>query len=151
MRSIEVNDLQSHLTRTRAKIVRSLQHLLRQEGVGQWSLSVAVVDDARIRQLNRRFCGRDEVTDVLSFPLSDDAGGPLSGEIVVSAEQAVAVACGRGADPVGELLLYTVHGALHLLGYDDHSPADTERMRAREQEVLSALGYPDAFAAAGDA
>jgi probable rRNA maturation factor len=141
MHRIDVNDLQSHVPGARGKIIEALDFVLRAEGAGPWALSVAVVDDAAMRRLNRRFSGRDRPTDVLSFPLSDAGEEGLSGEIVVSAERARAVADRHGTDPVAELMLYVVHGALHLVGYDDGSSDAARRMHAREREVLSALGH----------
>lgn len=151
MLSIEVNDLQSHLKGCKARVAKALRCLLRQEAVADCTLSVTLVDEARIGELNQRFLGRDEPTDVISFDLSDGghAEGP-SGEIVISAERAVAEAARRGGDPVGELLLYAVHGLLHLLGYDDRQPREATKMHARENEILTALGYPDVFGGPGE-
>jgi len=107
-------------------------------------LSVAIVDDAQIRQLNRRFLKRDRETDVLAFPLADDDG--FLGEVVISAERAQAVARASAANPGHELALYLVHGVLHLLGYDDLSPDDAKRMHAREDEILTDLGFEPVWA-----
>jgi len=150
MHDIEVNDLQSHLRGMKRKIADCLRAVLRHETVDRYRVSVALVDDARIRDLNRRFLGRDEPTDVLSFPLSEPGDDHLAGEIVVSAERAVDVARHRGADPAGELLLYAVHGCLHLLDYDDRTPAGARRMHDREDEHLAAMGYPGVAARADD-
>lgn len=102
------------------------------------SLSIAFVGNAEIRALNRRFLGHDDVTDVLAFPLGTD----LFGEVVVSTEVAAAEARRRGIPVKEELLRYVVHGILHLLGYDDHRPADRKRMWARqERELRKFLGW----------
>jgi len=147
MLSIEVNDLQSHLKGQKRRVAKTLRYLLREEGLTDCTLSVTLVDEARIQELNEQFLGHDEPTDVISFDLSDGGEGEeLSGEIVLSAERASAEAGRRGGHPVGELLLYAVHGTLHLLGYDDQEPAEAERMQARENEILTALGYPDVLA-----
>ncbi len=66
----------------------------------------------------------------------------LEGEIVIGAEVAKAQAEERGHDVESELGLYVIHGLLHLCGYDDHEPADIERMRESEQYFLRQLGYP---------
>ena len=79
------------------------------------------------------------VTDVLSFAYSDE-GEPLAGEIIVNAELAARQAAGRPHSAQDELMLYLVHGLLHLLGYDDHTEEDVGRMRRREHEVLAAAG-----------
>jgi probable rRNA maturation factor len=83
-------------------------------------LSIAFVTDAAIRRINRRFLGHDWATDVISFPLGTD----LLGELVISAPYARSEARRRGISEREELLRYVIHGILHLLGYDDHRPAD---------------------------
>jgi probable rRNA maturation factor len=99
---------------------------------------VALVDDETIARLHRQFLDVEGPTDVLSFP---------HGEIVVSGDTARREARARGVDPVAELVLYVVHGALHLAGFDDKRPKDRARMRAEERKVLGALGFGDVFGA----
>jgi probable rRNA maturation factor len=112
-------------------------------------LVFAVVSDAAIRDLNRRSLGHDWTTDVLSFPMGDEEGC-LRGEVVLSADTARQEAARRNVDPYHELMLYAVHGVLHLLGHDDHAPRERRRMRRAEREVLGALRLPTTFAARGD-
>jgi probable rRNA maturation factor len=100
---------------------------------------VALVDDARMAELHERFLGQAGPTDVLSFP---------HGEIVVSADTACREARARGIPPLQELVLYVVHGALHLAGYDDRKPKQCRLMREAERRVLGELGYGDVFGAA---
>lgn len=152
MRDIDVNDLQDDLPQATACVTRALEHALQREDVAHCALSVAVVDDRRMRELNRRFTGHDSATDVLSFELDDDpaapadgAATPLSGEIIVNAQRAIREAAKRGAEPEGELMLYAVHGLLHLLDYDDLTPAEARRMHAQEDELLTELGHDNAF------
>jgi probable rRNA maturation factor len=121
-----------------SRVRRVVRIGLRQEGRGA-SLSVALLDDAQMTELNKRFLGRDGATDVLAFPYgADDA---VTGEILVNAELAARRACEHPHDAEGELMLYVVHGLLHLLGYDDHGEEATRVMRRREQEVLREAGY----------
>lgn len=103
-------------------------------------LSVAVVGDRRMRRLNRDFHAADRTTDVLAFPLGW-RGAAVEGEVIACAPYARREAVSRGLDPRGELLLYVVHGTLHLLGEDDHDPDDARRMRALERAALRRLGY----------
>lgn len=98
---------------------------------------MALVDDATIAELHERFLGKPGPTDVLSFP---------HGEVVVSADTARREAERRGIKPLHELLLYVVHGALHLDGHDDRQPKDRAKMRAAERRVLTTLGLGDVFA-----
>jgi probable rRNA maturation factor len=104
------------------------------------ALSLAFVDRRRIREVNRRFLGRRGVTDVIAFPAESGVGQPIA-EVVICAELAVSEARKRGHAASAELALYVVHGVLHVLGYDDTTRSATARMRKREAEVLTALGY----------
>ena len=130
----EQNLLQIDASHLRAAIER----VFAGEGIRGGEISVAIVDDPTIHELNRRWLSHDEPTDVLSFVL-EESEDYREGEIIVSAE----TACGRAAEfgwtPEAELLLYVVHGALHLVGYDDKEPAHRERMRERERFYLDQL------------
>ncbi len=105
--------------------------------------SIVLMDDEQMRDVNHKYLGRDETTDVIAFPFRD---APLSrddcaGEIIVSAERAAAEAAHRKIDVESELALYVVHGALHLAGFDDTTPEQASLMHQREKELLRALGY----------
>jgi probable rRNA maturation factor len=105
---------------------------LRAAGVLEGHLSVELVAPDRIRELNREHRGRDEPTDVLSFPIDGVEGvaGPRElGDVVICAEQAA------------DLRRATVHGVLHLCGYDHE--ADAGEMLALERAVIEALGPSD--------
>lgn len=111
------------------------------------SLSLAVVDDATMRRINRDHHATDAATDVLAFPLrSLDADEParpgeFDAEVVVSLDTALREAEARGLDAGAELLLYVTHGVLHLLGYDDHDEDEARRMHERTLDLLDALGW----------
>ena len=98
-------------------------------GAEEGHLSVELVDEARIRDLNREHRGRDEPTDVLSFPI--DGVGPTAGP----RELGDVVIC---PEHTADLIEATVHGVLHLCGYD-HEIDDGE-MLALQVAVLSSLG-----------
>lgn len=111
-------------------------------------VSVAVVDDGEMRSLHARYLNDDSPTDVLSFALNgpegDSSDDACHGEIVASVETADANAVDFGWSRDDELLLYAVHGALHLAGYDDTSTESLREMRQRETEVLRSFGLtPD--------
>jgi rRNA maturation RNase YbeY len=92
---------------------------------------------------SRDFPGQAEVTDVLAFDYGPGcAEDDVEGEVVVSAERALAEARSRGLPPEGELLLYCIHGLLHLAGYEDATPARRERMWRRQLEHLARAGFP---------
>lgn len=107
------------------------------------SLSLAVVDDAAMRAVNRDYHDCDAPTDVLAFPLSDAPGaGPgFDYEVVVSLDTARREAEERGVAVASELLLYITHGLLHLAGEDDHEPEAAARMHTRTLEILRGLGH----------
>lgn len=117
----------------------AIEQVLSGEGIPAGEISLAVVDDAAIHELNRRWLEHDEPTDVLSFVL-EEAKGYREGEIIVSADTAMTRAAEFGWSPREELLLYVIHGALHLAGYNDKQPAERERMRRRERFYLKQLG-----------
>lgn len=124
-----------HLTneQSRVKIPAAKVRRLAAQILGKRNLSVAFVTNAAIRKINRQFLQHDFATDVISFPLGTD----LVGELVISAEFAVGEAKARRIPVEEELLRYVAHGILHLLGYDDHRPADKARMWKRQERELS--------------
>ncbi|MGO9236287.1 MAG: rRNA maturation RNase YbeY [Methylocella sp.] len=109
-------------------------------------ISVVLCDDAFIRELNRKWRGRDEPTNVLSFPAGGDpASASLLGDIVIAFETALreAVAAGKPLrDHVAHLL---VHGFLHLIGHDHEEAAEAELMEALERVSLARLGIADPY------
>lgn len=114
------------------------------------NISIAVVDDPTIHELNRRHLEHDYPTDVLSFTLEDD-GEHLEGEVIISSDTAAAAAAEYGWPAAAEQLLYVIHGTLHLVGYRDKSPADMAEMRAAEQKYLSRFGFTQATESSGGA
>ena len=106
-------------------------------------LSMAVIGDERMREVNRTCLEHDFATDVLSFPMASEP--VLVGEVLISADTARREAARRGHPAYHELLLYAVHGVMHLLGYDDHGTAERRRMRRAERAALIALGIPPVF------
>lgn len=130
------------------------------EGVEEGAeVGIVFTDDATIHRLNRGFRGVDQPTDVLSFGLSDRAQSEEEGEfvmppgsahqlgeVIVSCETAARQATEHGRALSHEMAHLVVHGVLHLLGHDHTDPADEAAMRAREDEVLSACGFPSGAA-----
>ncbi len=122
-------------------------------------LGIVIADDDTLRDLNTRYRGLDEVTDVLSFstthqghwegegdgpqPPKDDPfvmppGEPHHlGEVIISYPQAARQAEARAEEVEGELALLVVHGILHLLGFDHMEAGEEAEMRAKEREVLA--------------
>jgi rRNA maturation RNase YbeY len=106
-------------------------------------LSVVLVDDRRMRRLNREYRGRDRPTDVLSFAQQEGpAGAPagLLGDVVISVPATRRQARERGVRLADEGDRLLVHGLLHLLGYDhEGSVAEARRMQRRERALLGLL------------
>ena len=100
---------------------------------------MAVVGDEEMTELNRRFLDRGGTTDVLAFPYGEEEGH-LEGEVVVNAEVALRQAQERSHGAEDELLLYAVHGVLHLLGDDDSTPARRKAMQRQGLSFLASLG-----------
>ncbi len=127
----------------RGRMRDAARAVLTGEGVADYEISLAFVDNATIHRLNKQFLDHDEPTDVLSFPLSEPNAKKLGGELVIGAEVARDQAQERGHDVQAELALYVIHGLLHLCGYDDKTERGAAEMRQRENHYLQALGLPD--------
>ena len=140
MIEIEVTNQQSVLPVDESRLIAAAEEIVRRSRLAAATISLAVLDDRAIHELNRRHLAHDYATDVLSFVFARDESH-VEGEVIVSAEMAVEQA-GRFASwpAADELLLYVVHGLLHLVGFDDTMPETREEMRRQEREVLAALG-----------
>jgi probable rRNA maturation factor len=117
--------------------------VLEGEGVRAAKVVLAFVDNAHIHRLNKQFLNHDEPTDVITFPYTDAKAKKLEGEVVIGYEIAAEYAADRGHPTDRELLLYVIHGCLHLCGYDDTTAKAEKQMRAKEREYLTKLGQPD--------
>ena len=112
-------------------------------------LSVRVVDEQEIRELNKRYRQQDKATNVLSFPASlpvDLPGVPvLLGDLVISASVVSREAAEQGKPLQAHFAHMVVHGTLHLLGCDHQGDAQAAEMEDRERQILAGLGYPDPY------
>jgi probable rRNA maturation factor len=142
---VEISDTQGHLRTDPSEMIDVARRVLIEEGRRNAAISIALVDEASIHTLNRVHLRHDWPTDVISFTLSNPGDPSLAGELVVSAEMAVATAAEDGVEPRDELALYVVHGLLHLCGYDDSDESGAAEMRRREDEILTGLGYSNPF------
>jgi probable rRNA maturation factor len=104
---------------------------------GSWTVAVALVDDARIRDLHRAFMGVDTATDVITFPAAAPGEPPSGGDIALSVERAAAQAPDFDFSAAAETTFLFVHGLLHLSGWDDTAAADRARMLERGQALLN--------------
>lgn len=121
---------------------------------GPVELGFVITDSATVRRLNKTYRFKDEPTDVLAFQVglhnNDEAkthfvsppdGVTHLGEVVISYPVAVQQAHEQGHSIEQELALLTVHGVLHLLGYNHEEVRERRRMRAKEKRLLGVLGY----------
>lgn len=134
-------------TKALRKFAASLSQVV-EEGADA-TVDVAIVSDDRMRQLNSTFRGKDDTTDVLSFPfeadsfkgqrpdVASDSNRSFLGDVVISAEQAQRQAEENGLDLETEIKQLILHGLLHLCGYD-HETDDGE-MNTRELDLRAQL------------
>ncbi len=139
---VELANRQSHPV-DEGRLLEAVRRILSDQQVADAQISLALVNDAEIHTINRQFLAHDEPTDVLSF-LLERSEREFLGEIVVSYETAQRVARGYGWDLESELLLYVIHGALHLVGYDDTTPELGREMRRQERHYLLGFGLTPA-------
>ncbi len=108
------------------------------------AVSIAIVDDQRIRRVNQSYRGTDATTDVIAFEAEDEPDR-RSGEVIVSADTARRQAEEYGHSLSTEMCLLVAHGVLHVLGYEDYDADARARMDALQQQILDTLdgGSPD--------
>lgn len=110
-------------------------------------ISVSIVDDREIREINRDHLGRDHPTDVIAFDYRDDEdSADVNGEVIISAETALRVAAERGHEPGAELIFYVIHGTLHLMGFDDRDREEARKMWRHQEGLMEKLGLKGDFA-----
>lgn len=120
---------------------------LEMAGREQAELSVRIVDEAESQALNRDYRGKDNSTNVLSFPAELPAGVdvPLLGDLVICAPVVAREAAEQGKPLAAHWCHMMVHGCLHLLGYDHLEDAEAEAMESLETRILARIGYPDPY------
>ncbi|MCS7264155.1 MAG: rRNA maturation RNase YbeY [Armatimonadetes bacterium] len=127
------------------KLKQAVEIVIKGEGVSSpVEISIVLVDDFNIMELNKRFLNHDYPTDVLSFPMSvetklkNESEG-LVGEILISAETAQRNAKRYRQTFERELMRLAIHGTLHLLGYNDSTAIQKREMRRKERKYLAWL------------
>jgi probable rRNA maturation factor len=133
---VAVANLQETHAIDEEQLIAAARKVIAAGGFNRGEISIAVVDDARMHELNRQYLEHDYPTDVLSFVLEAE-GKHLEGEIIVSADYASREAARFNWTTQDELLLYVIHGSLHLIGYDDQTPQAKAEMRQKEREFLA--------------
>ena len=146
MIEVEIHNEQSVLPIDAARIADAVRSVLVGEGIASGQVNVAILDAAAIHVMNRQWLEHDYPTDVLSFVIEHE-GDHLEGDIAVSAQMALEMAEGFGWRPADELLLYVVHGALHIVGYDDQTDEALAAMREQEQHYLRQFDLEPSYTA----
>lgn len=125
---------------------------LRAAEPGAARITVRLVDEAEGRELNRDYRGKDYATNVLTFAYDEGEdmplpeGLPLMGDLVLCRQVVEREAAEQGKALDAHYAHLSVHGMLHLQGFDHEVDAEAEQMEAREREILATLGYPDPYA-----
>ncbi|WP_420842712.1 rRNA maturation RNase YbeY [Fervidibacillus albus] len=132
-------------------IIRLLQFAAKEEGIVQSAeLSVTFVDNERITEINRDYRGKNKPTDVISFALEERTEGEIDivgdhmprvlGDIIISVPKAEQQAKEYGHSFMRELGFLSVHGFLHLLGFDHETETEEKEMFSRQEEILQKFG-----------
>ena len=123
---------------TKALVDRAVQTIAGDYGWKQGEISITIVDDPTIHRLNREYLEHDYPTDVISFDTTERKGF-LEGEVIASGDTANRIASENGWNASHELLLYLVHGMLHIVGLDDTTATQANRMRREERHYMEHL------------
>lgn len=109
-------------------------------------LSIIFIGDRRMSELHRQFMNLPTPTDVLTFPMDEDSHGrPVTGEVYICIPEARRQARLRKVPVAHEVLLYCLHGMLHLCGFDDRTDAEYRKMHCKEDHILTQLGIGSVF------
>ena len=114
------------------------------DAVEDASFAILLTDDAAVRELNRQWRGKDQPTNVLSFPAAETAA-PWLGDVALAWETCAREAAEQNKAPAHHVTHLVVHGVLHLLGWDHQTDAEAESMEALERDILARLGVPDPY------
>ena len=143
---IEVfNETDSDLEKELGELKEFLVNVTKDEGLDNIIYNVIIVDNEKIREINRDYRNKDSATDVISFALEDDDSFNRSdirilGDIYISIDKVIEQSHEYGHSFKRELYFLAIHGFLHLLGYDHMEKSDEELMFKKQEEVLSRYG-----------
>ena len=145
MRNIEIFNTLEEEVKELSEIEKLLNYACDYCKLDDVSFNVIIVDDKRIHEINKEYRGIDRPTDVISFALEDNEEIEFDhyrvlGDIYISIDKVREQAREYGHSEKRELAFLTVHGFLHLLGYDHMKPEDEKVMFARQEEILNGFG-----------
>jgi probable rRNA maturation factor len=137
---ISIQNRQKRILLNLRKVRRATQRILTELGLLDAELSLLLVDDARIQDLNRRYLNRDKPTNVLAFPMREGEFSTLHpqllGDLVISVETAKRQSNRFGLDEMEMVILLMVHGVLHLIGYEHEGTKKGAREMTLKQKEL---------------
>jgi probable rRNA maturation factor len=136
MLDIDIQDRQVVLDLDPSRFMRAIEKVALDYGYHTGEVSLILVDDPTIHTINREHLQHDYPTDVISFLFTGEAG-VLEGELIVSTDTAQREAVVGGWGAADEVLLYVIHGTLHLVGLDDQDAVSRQQMRREEAKYLA--------------
>ena len=138
---IIIKNLQNKVPVNSKKAVKAVQKVLWSEGIKKsGEITLSFVNDRKIKELNLKYLGKNNPTDVIAFDLAEPKRpDKLFADIVISTDRAISNAKIFKTAPLYELYLYVVHGMLHLLGYNDKDARQRQIMKDRASRILAGL------------
>lgn len=140
--AVEVSQIDTEAPRSIFMRVRkAVETTLKHQNIDDASISVTLLNDARIRQMNKRYLEHDYITDVIAFPLYERGEKPV-GDVYIGYEQAERQASDADVDMTDEAARLAIHGTLHVLGYDHPEDGDQRtksEMWQLQEEILRAI------------
>jgi probable rRNA maturation factor len=144
--TIEINAANQPHKPDRAALKKAVRLILQDADIESAEISIAIVSDEKMHELNRQYLNHDFPTDVLSFLLDHNSTSKhLEGQIIANSDFAGRAARQYDWTTDDELLLYVIHGCLHLIGHDDATPNAKQAMRAAEAKYLQLFGLEHRF------
>lgn len=138
------NETEKNLTSEMDKLYQLLEFTLKKEKLENVEFNVIFVDSKTIHEINKNYRNVDRVTDVISFALEDNKTIELDhrvlGDIYICIEKAEEQAKEYGHSFLRELSFLTIHGLLHLLGYDHMEPKEEKIMFQKQEDILNEFG-----------
>jgi len=129
-----------------AAFINQFRKVAYQAAIDAGRIDLTIINDDEMARLHEQYQGVTGTTDVLTFDLRDHPDQPLEGDLAICIDEAERQAAARGHDVDQELLLYALHGLLHLLGFNDDTDEAALRMHRREDELLVAAGLSPIYA-----
>ena len=143
---VQINNLSEQKNLESAKLEKLVKNLCSRFSIKNALIDICIADNDKIKKINKKFLNRNQITDCISFDLSDDdANTPKIFTIIINAQKALKEAKARQHSIQAEIVLYITHSFLHNLGMDDSTSEKTKKMHKAEDEILKELGYGSVY------